>query len=393
MKTNVEIEIVRSAFGGDGIGTLEGKTWFVEGALPGETVIARVLQDKKSYVRAHVVKVLVPSEGRVTPPCPYVERCGGCQYQHVSYEEELRLKEAQLRDFFGRSLGAADSVIRPIRRSPGEYGSRNSVTLHRTRSEDKRPQRLGFVSRDNKTMLAVDRCLLAAPRLEPVFRSEHMLPKGKDRMTFRLTEQGTIVSDKEEAYPRIKIGGESLVAGSRGFFQNNLAVTQLLVEEIAGWVRRFRPVNFFDLYAGVGTFTFLSARDVPNIFCIEESAASLAALRMNRDEKRPQALEIVEGRVEKAFPIVLPRAKKGGVMLCLDPPRAGLDASLTRFIAAQTGVDQIVYVSCDPATLVRDLKVILAGGRYTLAEAVPFDMFPRTKHVETAALLVRTEER
>ncbi len=139
MKTNVEIEIVRSAFGGDGIGTLEGKTWFVEGALPGETVIARVLQDKKSYVRAHVVKVLVPSEGRVTPPCPYVERCGGCQYQHVSYEEELRLKEAQLRDFFGRSLGAADSVIRPIRRSPGEYGSRNSVTLHRTRSEDTDP--------------------------------------------------------------------------------------------------------------------------------------------------------------------------------------------------------------------------------------------------------------
>jgi tRNA/tmRNA/rRNA uracil-C5-methylase (TrmA/RlmC/RlmD family) len=393
MKTNIEIEIVRTAFGGDGIGMLDGKTCFVEGALPGETVIARVLQDKKSYLRARVVKVLVPSESRAVPPCPYVERCGGCQYQHVSYEEELRLKEAQLRDFFERSLGAAGSVMKSIRRSPGEYGSRNSVTLHRTRPEDRRPQRLGFVSRDNKSMVAVDNCLLADPRLMPVFRAEHMLPKGKDRMTFRLTEQGIPVSDKEEAYPRIKIGGESLVAGSRGFFQNNLAVTGLLTEQVAAWARRFSPANFFDLYAGVGTFTFLSARDVPNIFCIEESAASLAALRMNRQEKRPQGIEIVEGRVEKAFPLVLPRAKKGGVMLCLDPPRAGLEASLTRFIAAQTGIDQIVYVSCDPATLVRDLKTLLAGGRYALAEAVPFDMFPRTKHVETAALLVRAEGR
>ncbi len=391
--TNVEIEIIRSAFGGDGIGTLDGKTCFVEGALPGETVIAKVLQDKKTYLRAHVVKVLVPSKSRVVPPCPYVERCGGCQYQHVSYEEELRLKETQLRDFFERSLGAEGSVVRPIRRSPGEYGTRNSVTLHRTRPDDRRPQRLGFVSRDNKTMLAVDRCLLADPRLEGVFRAEQLLPKGKDRMTFRLTREGAVVSDKEEAYPRIKIGGEALVAGPRGFFQNNLAVTGLLVEQIALWVHRFRPANFFDLYAGVGTFTFLSAGEVPNIFCIEESAASLAALRMNRDERRPQGLEIIEGRVEKAFPIVLPRAKNGGVMICLDPPRAGLDAHLARFITAQTGIDQVVYVSCDPATLARDLKLILGGGRYTLSEAVPFDMFPRTKHVETAVLLIRKEGR
>jgi tRNA/tmRNA/rRNA uracil-C5-methylase (TrmA/RlmC/RlmD family) len=393
MNTNVEIEIIRTAFGGDGFGVIDGKACFVEGALPGETVIARVLQDKKNYMRARVVKVLVPSGSRVVPPCPYVDRCGGCQYQHASYEEELRLKEAQLREFFERSLGTESSVLKPIQRSPGEYGARNSVTLHRTRADDRRPQRLGFVSYDNKTTLAVDRCLLADPRLEPVFRAEHVLPKGKDRMTFRLTDKGVIVSDKEEAYPRIKIGDEMLVAGSRGFFQNNLAVTRLLAEQIAVWARRFRPINFFDLYAGAGTFTFLSARDVPNIFCIEESAASLAALRMNRDEKRPHGLEIVEGRVEKAFPLVLPRAKKGDVMLCLDPPRAGLEASLAHFIAAQTGIDQIIYVSCDPPTLMRDLKVLLGGGRYALSEAVPFDMFPKTKHVETAALLVRTEGR
>lgn len=393
MKSNVEIEIVRTAYGGDGIGALDGKTCFVEGALPGETVIARVLQDKKTYVRARVVKVLVPSERRVPAPCPYVDRCGGCQYQHASYREELDLKETQLREFFDRSLGGSGAAVKPIHPSPSEYGYRNSVTLHRTRADDRRPQRLGFVSRDNKTMVAVDRCLLADPRLEPVFRAEHALPKGKDRMTFRLTAAGAVVSDREEAYPRITIGGETLVAGSRGFFQNNLAVTKLLAEQVAAWTRRFRPANFFDLYAGVGTFTFLSAREVPNVFCVEESAASLAALRMNRDEKRPQGLEIVEGRVEKAFPLVLTRAKKGATMLCLDPPRAGLEPSLARFIAAQTGVDEIVYVSCDPATLVRDLKTLLDGGRYELAEAVPFDMFPRTKHVETAALLVRREGR
>jgi len=147
------------------------------------------------------------------------------------------------------------------------------------------------------------------------------------------------------------------------------------------------PDYFFDLYAGVGTFSFLSAKKVPHVICIEESPASLQALRMNASEKSRGKMDIVEGSVEKAFPLEFGHERTGKTMLCLDPPRAGLDKSLAHFLARTGGIAAIAYVSCDPATLVRDLKILLADDRYDLKAVIPFDMFPRTKHIEVAALL------
>jgi len=382
---NLEIEITKLAFGGEGIGVVEGKTCFVEGALPGETVIAKVLQDKKNFMRARTLRVLTASPGRVVPPCVYVDMCGGCQYQHVAYADELRMKEAQVREAVMRGLGLPGDVVRAIRRGSKEYRYRNSVTLHPTQKEG--PQTLGFVARDNRTRLAVADCLLVDERLTPVFRTRFRPKKGADRLSFKLGDKGEIVTDQEESYVRIQVGGRSLLASSRGFFQNNLEVTGLIAAEVARWTAETRPDRFFDLFAGVGTFTFLAAREVPNVFCVEESPESLKALRMNRSEQGMNAVEIVEGRVEKAFPLVFEREKKGRVMLCLDPPRGGLERDLAEFIGAKAGVAGIAYVSCDLATLVRDLRILLANDRYEVREIVPFDMFPRTKHVEIAVYL------
>ncbi|HTL71264.1 MAG TPA: TRAM domain-containing protein [Candidatus Eisenbacteria bacterium] len=384
---NLEIEIQRLAFGGEGVGFVEGKACFVEGALPGETVIAHILQDKKNFMKARAIKVLAPSASRVTPPCAWIETCGGCQYQHVSYAEELKLKEAQVREVMERSLGLPRDVFRSIRSDGREYRYRNSVTVHRTQKDDRRPQALGFVGRDNRTRVAVADCLLVDERLAPVFAARGPLKKGVERVSFKLSEKSEIVSDLEETFPRIRIGSQSLLASSRGFFQNNLGVTALLAAQVGEWVDETKPSSFFDLYAGVGTFSFLSAPSVASVFCVEESPESLQALRMNRAERSRHSLEIIEGRSEKAFPLVWDRRGEGRAMICLDPPRAGLERELAEFLGARTDASAIVYVSCDLATLVRDLKIILDAGRYVVAEAVPFDMFPRTRHIEIAVLL------
>ena len=128
--TTLELIIGKCAFGGDGIALHEGKVYFVEGALPGERILAGVTEEKKNFSRAVILKILEPSSHRVDPPCPYVEHCGGCQYQHVDYREELRLKETQLAEIFRNMPGVSPEKIMPIAASDSDYGYRHSVTLH-----------------------------------------------------------------------------------------------------------------------------------------------------------------------------------------------------------------------------------------------------------------------
>ncbi|MGH7198691.1 MAG: class I SAM-dependent RNA methyltransferase, partial [Candidatus Omnitrophota bacterium] len=295
-----------------------------------------------------------------------------------------RIKESQVREIMDRALGLGGAV-EPIQYGAKDYGYRNSVTLHRSARGDK-PQPLGYIGRDNKTVVAVKHCLLADERLAPVFGAKFRLEKKTERVTFRLSEKGEIISSEADLFSRIRLGGESVLAHSRGFFQNNLAVTELLVKQVGAWTGEMRPDVFFDLYAGVGTFSLLAAKNVPRAVCVEEAKESLDALRMNAAERGRSGLQIIQGRAESVFPSVFPDEKGGSAMVCLDPPRRGIETRLAEFLS-KANAGAIVYVSCDPATLARDLKVLLKEGRYEAEKIVPFDMFPRTKHIETAVLL------
>ena len=384
----VELTVEKTAFGGEGIAHLPGgKTCFVEGALPGETVSAEILFDKKNFVKARVKQVLQTSSDRVTPPCPYYDHCGGCQYQHASYAAELKFKEEQIRELLSRQAGLDPKLIAPIRFSPKEYGYRNSVTLHPMKEV------LGFIGKDNRSVIPVKNCLLADERLQPVFKLKLQKKKKADRVTFKLSEKGQIVSDLEETFFRIRVKEESFLVSSQGFFQNNLTVTEQVADQISRWVEETAPQEFFDLYAGVGIFSFLSAKHVPKIVCIEESAQSIQALKMNRDERKRPSMDILEGRVERMFPERFLKDTKSKSLILMDPPRQGLDAGFARFLAEKTGVSSMIYLSCDPATLARDLKIILSGGHYRVTEAIPFDMFPRTAHMEVLVRLISLSSR
>lgn len=400
----VELTVEKTAFGGEGIAHLPGgKTCFVEGALPGETVSAEILSEKKNFVKARIKRVLQASSHRVTPPCPYYDHCGGCQYQHVSYPIELKFKEDQVRELLSHQAGIDPSLISPIRFTDRDYGYRNSVTLHAQYPSNKgralpvlqagakKNALTGFIAKDNCSLVPVKNCLLADEQLEPVFRLKLRDKKKSDRVTFKLSENGQIVSDLEETFFRIRLKEESFLVSSQGFFQNNLAVTELIAVQILRWVEEEAPEEFFDLYAGVGIFSFLSAKSVPKIVCVEENAQSIQALKMNRDERKRTQMEIMEGKAERLFPDRFRRNSKAKTMVLMDPPRQGIDAELARFLARDLDASSLVYLSCDPSTLARDLKILLSGGRYKVTDVVPFDMFPRTAHVEVLVRLMNCQ--
>ena len=383
----IELTINKIAFGGDGIASLNGKTCFVEGALPGEKVTAGIIQEKKNFLKAKLVKILESSSHRISPPCPYIEHCGGCQYQHVAYSEELRLKLIQLQEILGRTLQIPASRIEPMVVSGKDYGYRNSITLHRTSEESRKPQALGFIGSDNHSKVAVKDCLIADDRFKPLFQRKVLLKKNIEKISFKLSEKGEIFSDQDDLFLRVSVSGQSLLVHSKGFFQNNLGVTELLVEKISQWVGQSNGRIFFDLYAGVGTFSFLSANTVQKIYCIEENPYSVHALRMNKEERKLTTMEIIAGRVEKAFPVVFEKEKNTRSLVFMDPPRQGIEQKLASYLSGEGVPDVLIYLSCDPSTLVRDLKIILSKGCYEIETIVPFDMFPRTKHIETAVLL------
>lgn len=387
MTQEAVLKIEKMAYGGEGLGFIEGKVCFVEGALPGETVRVRLAQSKQNYAKGRLLEILEPAPARENPPCPYVEACGGCQYQHLSYSEELRWKEIQVREHLERFLKLPGSKVSAIRHAPSPYGYRNSVTLHETGPSPK-PQQFGYVGRDNRTVFYVDNCLLVDPRLSSVFTEKRLLRKGEDRISLRVGENGMIFSGREEQLFSMRVGSESILTSSKGFFQNNLEITRQIGETAAAWVKKASPRLFADLYAGAGTFTILAAKGVPELMCLEENPHSLSALRENFKGRALQA-DIIEGLAEKSFPRYLKRKPRENIFVFVDPPRTGMSEDLAVFLAGEASVRHLVYLSCHLGTLTRDLGRILAKGRHEVCEVIPFDMFPRTKHIEVAVLLRR----
>ncbi len=384
-----ELTIEKLVFGGDGLGFVDGKACFVEGALPSEKVVARVLTDKPNFMKAKLIRILERSPVRIHPPCPYIERCGGCQYQHLPYPEELKWKEQQVRESFAQAFKGEPVPIFPIRYGKKEYGYRNSITIHRTAEKNHRPQRLGFIGHDNYSKVMIDYCMLADEKLREVFVTEHQLNRQEEKRGFKLDEKGRIFTSDDEKLYRVKAGGKSIWTSSMGFFQNNIEVTELIAVELAEDLAAIKPARFLDLYAGVGTFPLLAGASVPEIHCFEENPHSMGCLRRNFREPEMPIAGIFTGKVEKTFPKFIAQKPKPGTVVFMDPPRMGIASSLANFLAKENVGEDVFYLACDLQILLRDLRMILAQGHYRIAEVTPFDMFPRTKHIEILTHLKR----
>ncbi|MEE8359551.1 MAG: methyltransferase domain-containing protein [Candidatus Omnitrophota bacterium] len=375
-----DIEIYGLAYGGMGIGKVDGKVCFVEGALPGERVRFDKESEKKRFIVGRVTEILTSSEDRIEAVCPYYGRCGGCQYQHLGYEKEAYYKGEQVKEILARIGGLKEYTFEGIIPSPIHYGYRSSVTVHRS------PSGYGYFSRDNKTIISIDQCPIAANGISDTIAGlDHI--NGKRDITLKHDSAGNVWIKGRSGHRFFKdiFLGTELTFSPLAFSQVNRQVAASMVETLRGWIEKHDRETLFDLYCGVGFFGIL-LRDLFNtIVGVDDNAVAIDCAKTAKRDLGIQNIKFYQSD-EKTFPLYYERSHSKMNTLILDPPRSGIDKTLLEWLNGLTEVNYLYYISCDPAILGRDTKLLMQNGTWALARVASFDIFARTKHIESIAM-------
>jgi 23S rRNA (uracil1939-C5)-methyltransferase len=418
------VEIEKPVYGGDFLARVEGKAVFVPLALPGEKARVRVVADKRGYATAEIEEIVAASMGRVAPKCRHFGTCGGCNYQHANYETQLKWKQAILRETLERGGVRVEQEIGVLAGDP--WGYRNRIRMAFDAAANP-----GYRGRRSHAVIAIGECPIAAPllidaakafaevsrRIAPALRpteialfcnadesallaSIFVARAGKvrlDAIADALKEQIpalagmelVVEGDKRQQTRTVATWGASSInyhaAGfdyrvdHGAFFQVNRWLVDALVERVTAG-RKGRLA--WDMFAGVGSFARRLAATFERVIAVESAPAAITGLESNLKGTAGSA-------VRAAAHEFLRRGGKGETpeLIVVDPPRTGLGAEATTLLAA-TGADAIVYVSCDPATLARDLRG-LTGAGYRIEAITLCDLFPQTFHLETVVELRR----
>ncbi|MBT2227011.1 class I SAM-dependent RNA methyltransferase [Nonomuraea sp. NEAU-A123] len=402
------------AHGGWCVARHEGRVVFVRHALPGERVIAEVTEETTRFLRADAVQVLDPSPDRVVPPCPFAGpgRCGGCDWQHATLEAQRGLKAAVVAEQLSRLAGIERAVV--VEEVPGAKDGLGWRT--RVQFAARPDGELGFRKHRSHDIEVVDACLIAHPEVEAVGAEQRewrgasvveviassagdqavvVKPRPRRSVTVPdLDASASILLDQGKGHTVPRKGSgvlheqvgdrEFRVAGS-GFWQVHPGAAETLLDAVLSYAAPEPGEWALDLYCGVGLFAAGLAEGVGAegaVFGLESEAAAVRDARANLRDL-PQA-RVERGRVEEALDrFQIERAD----IVVVDPPRSGLGRDVVRRVAALEA-SRIVYVSCDPATLARDLSWLGDDG-YELVDLRAFDAFPMTHHVECVALLAR----
>lgn len=354
--------------------------------IPGETVVAEVIDRHPHYVEARVVKVLEPSPDRVAPPCPYYGECGGCQYQHIAYPRQLALKQQVVAAQLRRIGRFSDPTVLPTLPAPEQFGYRNHARFTVGRHGD-----VGFVRRGTHRLIPVEACLLMHPWINQaigVLRGHtgtaralnlrYGVNTGSYLIQPRLDDPAVPLETGQASYEEALLGRRFRVA-SPSFFQVNTHQAERMVELVRGYLQAAPVDLLIDAYAGVGTFAVLLAGSARRIIGLEESPPAVRDARQNA-AGLPN-VEFREGKVEQ----VLPALGEQADVVLLDPPRAGCHPAVIQALVAHPP-RQVIYVSCDPATLARDLRLLVDGG-FALERVQPVDLFPQTYHIECVSVV------
>lgn len=338
------------SYGGAGVGRLNGKVVFVPFTLPGERVEVRIVREKKNFAEAQLLGVVEPSPIRQKPGCAVFGRCGGCAYQHVDYATQLAWKTSQVVELLERVGRISNPPVLPALPSPEQWAFRNRIRVHTSGGNT------GFYSKHGHQIVDVENCAIASAEVNAQLSQLRAKPP---------------------------ISGETSLAANRGarfFEQTNDGAAELLVglvEKCAG----AGGGTLVDAYCGAGFFGHRLAAKFENVLGIEchEGAVEKARRGAGPNER------YICGDVATHLGSALSEADRTRTCVLLDPPAAGVVARVTDLLVAMP-VQQLIYVSCDPATLARDIGVLVRGG-YSLAKVTPVDMFPQTADIEVVAEL------
>lgn len=367
----VTVALTDMAQTGEAIGRVDGVVLFVPFGMPGDRAEVLVTERKRNFARGQLLRLVEPVPERVTPPCPYFTICGGCEWQHIPYAEQLRLKATNVRAHLTRIGKVCDPNVLPCLPSPQPYGYRNHARLQWSATGA-----LGYRAARSHEVVAVEQC----PILEPALNAE------LQRLT--LADRPALSGEIElRVATPLLIGEYTYHIAPEAFFQANTPVAAQLVTQVLQALALQGHEQVLELYCGGGLFTVPMAAAARYVLGIEGNAVALADAHLNAAAAGvSERCAFITAAVEQAVtdPVLHEHTWDA---IVLDPPRAGVAQSVLTALmnfAAPT----IVYVSCDPATLARDAQLICATG-YQLVYAQPLDMFPQTHHVETVALFAR----
>jgi len=378
---------------GVGLGRMDGWVVMVPFALPGETVRARVFRNRANYSEADLVEVLQPSPARRKPECPLFGTCGGCQYQHLDYAEQLAWKTRQVREVLAKIGGLSDADVRPAHPSPKTYHYRSKLTPHYEPPRHDGAFPIGFLrAGSRRALLDVPQCPIAteavnaalpAVRANLAARAKNLKRGGT--LLLREAREGVLTEPATQA--TATIGDTKFHFAAGDFFQTNPFILPELVDYALGEASADGAKCLLDVYCGVGVFALCGRGRFERCLGIEVNADAVRRAKLNAALNKATHAEFITGVAERIFAEAsFPPQDTAAI---IDPPRSGCDEAFLRQLMAH-GPARVVYVSCDPATQARDVKILTAGG-YKLLHAKLFDLFPQTRHIECVATLKLTQ--
>ncbi len=349
MGRELELTIDDIAFGGKGVGRAEGKAVFVPFTIAGERVTAQVVREKKSFAEADLVRVVEASPQRLPPPCPYFGLCGGCSYQHMSYEHQLHWKSRQVGQALRRIGKFREPPLRPIVPSPRDYEYRNRITVHVENGV------VGFFRHDAHRLIDIERCAIAAPEVNEALAALRARRPRDGHYTLRAR------------------------TGPRVFSQTNDAVATHLADTMEGLIPPGASL-LIDAYCGAGFFARRLLAKFSRVIGLDWDIHAIAAAQAGAT-----AVETyLAGDLAALLGQQLTQCDPSLTTLIVDPPATGLGPEV-REIIRRHPVATLLYVSCNPPTLARDLADLATT--FTFQSVTPFDMFPQTAEIEALAHL------
>ena len=452
LNKNQTIELTCTGVGAafEGVCRHEGQVVFVPGALPGETVTAKIIKVSKQYAVGKLLDIANKANQRITPPCQSYPRCGGCTAQHIAYEDTLLYKQKQVADCLDRIGGVTSAAVLPVlgMETPWRYRNKGAFPVGGAVGAP----RIGcFAARSHDIVDAAGGCLLQVKEsdalvsavkrwmllcgIEPYQEASHqgllrhiMTRKAADGSVMlvlvingkTLKQPDVLITYAREACPALRsvivckntkrtnvilgdamqtlwgedclhdeIAGFRMRVSPRSFFQVNREQAERLYETALSFAALTGTETVWDVYCGCGSITLPLSKKAKRVIGIEVVEDAVADARINAKENGVSNVTFIQGAAEQALPSL---AKKQGApdVIVVDPPRKGCEPEVIAAIA-ETAPARLIYVSCNPATLARDIALLAEKG-YALQKVQPVDMFPWTSHVETVVLLSRVEK-
>ena len=377
----MELEIERILPGGMGLAHAGGKTVFVALAAPGDRVRVEVEREQGNVLFASIKEIITPSPVRIEPPCPYFGRCGGCDFQQLTYEAQLAAKSEMIRDCLHRIARLEDVPNIVITPSPNEWRYRMRAMWQIDQDE----RTIGYYERGSRRVCDVVDCAVLRPELQAKLQDVRAteIPPDLKHLDVVAGEDGVSFAPPFAEFQTnelsLKVRDEIYRYNAEAFFQVNPSLLGPLIEFALGDVS---GASALDLYSGVGLFTLPLARQFQDVMAIEANPVAVRFARRNLQDAGLSNARVIAAGVAEWFRGAPVREVE---FVLLDPPRAGAESAVVKGIL-DLHPREISYVSCDPATLARDLRKLIAGG-YMIRSIRGFDLFPQTHHVETVVRL------